>query len=113
MNSQPVYNLNSPIIDLATGKLLPPWNIFFQQLTQLDSQPIEFIDIPPLSGGFTYIASISGTMLVSGGSLINITLSRANTDVVITNSAYAIPMSKDDKLSLTFSVNPTLIFIPA
>ena len=101
----PVYNLDAPFVDLKTGKLASPWNMFFQQLVQ-NAQPIEDIDTLALSTG--YQPNAIGTVYIEGTPSI-LTLVRGDEFIAIDLTVKFVPISIGDKL---FVVGTTAKFIP-
>lgn len=97
--NQPVLNLDSPFIDLKTGKILPPWNMFFQQFVQ-SAQPAVDINPSDLIKGFT--PNAIGNILIDG-TVSSITIQRGKEDILIPNTAIFVPVSIGD----TIVINPT------
>lgn len=85
----PVPNLNSPLVD-KLGKLLSPWNSFFQQLVQ---------PAPAVAGVATspFTANANGTVIFTGGAPV-ITLARGTISIVLTGQRI-IPISIGDTVS--------------
>lgn len=103
--NQPVLNLDAPFVDLKTGKLLSPWNMFFQQFNQ-EAQPIVVIDIIELNTGF--IPNALGVVYLEGPP-VNIILTRGDVILNLDVSLNFIPMSIGDKIQV---VGTTARFIP-
>ena len=65
------------------------------------------------SSPYTYIAPISGTLIVSGGGLSNVQFSRDGITFFPTGSFRGMfPLSAGDNLRVTYIAPPTLVFIP-
>jgi len=83
-----------------------PWMIWFQQLA---SQPAAPFSVAPTGSPFNYTASGKGSLAVSGGTVSAITLTRGGETVPMGN---LIPMVNNDVATITYSVAPTLSFVP-
>lgn len=112
MNTLPVPNLLSPLVN-AAGKLIPPWNSWFQQFSQA-APAVAAITV----GGspFSYTANSNGNLIVSGGTVSLITLTRGTDTIIIATSTATpriVPISIGDTITVTYSVLPTLQFLGA
>ncbi len=63
--ANPVLNLNSPLVN-KLGKIIPPWNSFFQQFTQVAPAVVD-VTISP------YIPNVKGNAIVIGATTISLT----------------------------------------
>lgn len=113
--TQPVLNLNSPLAEVkqdSRGKLvaylISPWNSFFQQLVQA---PPAVADVNLVSDQ-TFTPNTNGTLIVTGGTISNISLTRGTVTINLTGERI-IPLSINDTVSITYSVAPTLQFLGA
>ncbi len=61
---------------------------------------------------FSFTANTSGNLLVVGGTVSAITLQRAQTILPTGLTSGFIPMANGDIVTITYSVAPTLNFIP-
>lgn len=84
----PVPNMQAPLVD-KNGKLLPPWNSFFQQLVQQAPAVA-----PATQNPFT--ANANGTLILKGAA--SITLTRGSTNIDLTGQVI-IPISIGDTVS--------------
>jgi hypothetical protein len=89
--TNPVINLSSPLVDPKTGKVVPPWNSFFQQFTQ-DAPAVSSITQNP------FTANAIGKVIILGATTI--TLTRGNTSTII-SGVKIIPISIGDTVSWT------------
>lgn len=87
--TQPVLNTQSPMVD-KNGKLIPPWNSFFQQFTQQAPAVVE-AESP-------YTPNTKGTLILTGATTI--TLTRGAVSVSLTGER-SIPISIGDTVSWT------------
>lgn len=106
-------NLNAPLVN-RNGILINPWNIFFQ-LFFGTPQPVivPTITVSP----YSFTASQAGTMYVNGGTVSNISLIRGGVTIFIASSTNAVvarsfPMSTGDIVTVTYTVAPTMQFVP-
>lgn len=104
-------NWSTPLVDLQTGYASPSWFEFFARLT---TQPPPIVGVVPTGSPFTYTASTNGQLAVSGGTVSSITLSRAKmTNIPTGVTSGIIPLSQGDSVTITYSVVPTINFIPS
>ncbi len=93
MNTNPVFNQNSPLVDITTGKVVPPWNSFFQQFTQ-KAPKVVTVDV----AATPYTPNTKGHVVIKGATTI--TLTRGLVNIVLTGQII-IPISIGDTLSWT------------
>jgi len=86
----PVFNLSAPMVD-KNGKLLSPWNSFFQQLTQ-PAPAVAAVSASP------FTANANGTVILTGATTI--ALIRGQTIINLTGQRI-IPISIGDTVSWT------------
>lgn len=94
--------------DLARALLLAQDGLLPDATAQ--SQPVSSITV----GGspFTYTAPFAGTIAVTGGTVSAIAILRQGTSVATGITAGFVPVSRYDQVQVTYSVLPTLTFIP-
>lgn len=103
-----VYNLLSPWVDLKTGRLASPWNMFIQTLIQA---PPSVQDIT-ISSGEIFTPNVDGNLIVTSGTISNISLMRGSVTINLTGQRI-IPLAVNDSVAITYSVAPTLQFLGA
>lgn len=86
----PVPNMQSPLVDKG-GRVVPPWNSWFQQFTQ--KAPA----IAPITAN-PFTANANGTLIIKGATTI--TLTRGLISIVLTGQII-IPISIGDTVSWT------------
>lgn len=101
-----VYNLVQPLVD-KNGRVQTPWNFFFQQFTQA---PPPFAPFTPVGSPFEITPNAFGHFKISGGTVSAKELLRGDDVLVFTGEL--IPISLKDTLRVTYSVAPTITFIP-
>lgn len=87
----PVPNMLAPLVD-KLGKLLPPWNSFFQQLVQ----PAPAVATVTEPSPFT--ANSNGKVIITGAVTINLT---RGIDTVNLNGQRIIPVRISDTIDWT------------
>lgn len=114
----PLPQLNSPLARVEiningkklTGEafIVTPWNSYLQQFTQNPPAVMNIdVDVSP----FSITPNAHGTLIITGGTISNITLSRGTTDINLTGQKI-IPIRISDTVSITYSVLPTVQFLP-
>jgi len=93
----------------ATGRLLPPWNSYLQQFTQA---PAPVINITVGASPFAYTTRIPGQLVISGGTLTGITLTRGTVVLTLATTNRLILMGINDIVTVSYSVLPTIQFLP-
>lgn len=116
--TQPVPNLSSPMVNVIVnvngrklegkGFLISPWNSFFQQFAQ---QAPDVIETELTGSPFSITFNANGTYIVTGGIISAITLTRGSVAIDLTGQVI-IPIRIGDMLTVTYSVVPTLQFLP-
>lgn len=96
--TQPVANLQAPLVD-KSGKIIPPWNSFFQQFTQSAPAVVNVTQKP-------YTANTKGVLILTGATAI--TLTRGNVNINLTGQRI-IPISIGD--TVTWSGAATAQFL--
>lgn len=87
----PVPNINAPLVD-KLGKLLPPWNSFFQQFVQKAPAVANVTSPSP------FTANANGTVILIGATTISLT--RGSIIIDLTGEKI-IPVSVGDTVSWT------------
>lgn len=105
--TQPVLNMTAPLVN-ERGQIIPPWNSFFQQFTQA---PTGVMSLIVTASPFSYQAREPGYINVSGGTVSVLTLVRGLVVINVLN-VKLIPVSIKDTVIVTYSVIPTIKFIP-
>ncbi len=114
--TQPLPSMKSPIGRvMVNGKefgmcfLLPPWNSYFQQISQAGS---EVLVANVGSSPFEITANANGTMIILSGTVTGITLTRGVNSFNLDVGNQLIPIRINDMLAVTYSVLPTITFLP-
>lgn len=113
-----VYDLTAPLVDIKTGKIIPPWNNFFQLFTQAPQAAIHVggagsLILPGIVSPFEYQVPEKGSLIISGGTVSAVTLARGDTILTIgaaTNLCF--PVSINDVVTITFSSEPEVWLLP-
>lgn len=91
MTTLPVPNLQSPLVN-KLGRIIPPWNSWFQAFTQQAPAVVDYTTTNPLT-----VNSI-GTVIITGAA--SITLTRGTASFNLTGEKI-IPVSIGDTVSWT------------
>jgi len=68
----------------------------------------------PGASPYTYIAGVKGNLLVSGGTVSAIAFSRDGSTFYSTGqTAGMFPLNARDSLRVTYTVTPTMVFVPS
>jgi len=106
----PVFNIptfEAPMVDLETGRATRAWYLPLMSLFQ----PLPENSVTPTGSPFAFTAIQGGALLVSGGTVSQITLKRNQVYVTGLTSGF-IPVSAEDVVTITYTVAPTLLFFP-
>jgi hypothetical protein len=114
----PLPNINSPLAKvtvIVNGKPLKgeafivwPWNSFLQQFVQA---PPHVLPITLTGSPFSITPNGHGTLIIIGGTISDIILTRGTVDIDLTGQTI-IPIRINDMVTVTYSVEPTLQFLP-
>lgn len=74
------------------------------------AQPVQSVTLT--GSPFTYTAAFDGTIVLTGGTVSAIALIRQGASVATGLSAGLFPLSRLDQLQITYSVAPTMTFLP-
>jgi hypothetical protein len=108
--TRPVPNMLAPLVN-KMGKLIPPWNSWFQQFTQ---PPSAVASVAVGASTFSYTVNNVGQIIVSGGTVSAITLIRGLDSFILfndTTTPRSVLVSIGDTVQVTYSVLPTIKFL--
>lgn len=109
---QPLPSIIQEFIDNAK-RIKEPWVQYLQQFT---IEPPAFEDITVGASPFEYRAEAPGNIYISGGTVSGITLTRGSDTITIfsnTSTPRLVPVAINDIVEITYSVLPTVKFIPS
>jgi hypothetical protein len=98
-----IPNMLSALVDKA-GKILPPWNSFFQQFS---NPPAPIMSVIVGTDPFSYVVKQPGMVVLVGGTTVSLT--RGKTTISM-GTAKSFPVEIADIVVLGGS--PTLKFVP-
>lgn len=114
----PLPNINAPLARVeisVNGRkisgeafLVPPWNNYLQQFAQ-NAPAVMGIELT--GSPFSITPNALGTLIITGGTISNITLTRGNVYINLTGEKI-IPIRLTDTVTITYSVLPTVQFLP-
>lgn len=102
-----IPNMLSALVDKA-GKILPPWNSFFQQFS---NPPAPIMSPTVTASPFSYLVKQPGMVVLSGGTVSLVQLIRGKITISM-GTTTAFPVEIQDTVKITYSVLPTLKFVP-
>lgn len=106
----PLPNRNYPFVS-KLGAIASAWASYLQQFTQ---QPPNFINITVGISPFSYEAAEPGNLSITGGTIINIRLTRGTVNIDYgSGTNKIIPLAIRDIVTVTYSVLPAINFIPS
>lgn len=108
----PTFGLPDPSIAFVDDEktITPEWYQLLVRLAQLSAERA-IAAVSPGASPFTYTATTIGDLLVRSGTVSAVTLVRGNVSVVCPTSGF-IPMAANDSVIITYSVLPTVTFVP-
>lgn len=104
----PLPSLIAPFVK-GKGLIASPWNFYLQQFTQA---PPNILPVTPNISPSSYQAVEPGVIAVTGGTVSAIALKRGVITIDVTGQKL-IPVSINDIVEVTYSVLPTIQFIPS
>lgn len=107
-NSIPVYP-----VALSEGKnTSAPWYFFWQGLFR-GLAPAAEVPVTPGASPYTYTAPVKGFLILSGGTVSAVAFSRDGTTFYSYGvTAGPFPLNAADRIRITYTVAPTLTFVP-
>lgn len=113
MSDNPSFGIpdrQQPFVVPRTGMLTEGWARFLVRIQQLTPErPV--MPVSPGPSPYSFTATTIGDLLVRGGNVSGITLTRGSDSVVCPTSGF-IPMAALDIVTVTYSVAPTITFVP-
>lgn len=106
----PLPNTLAPFVN-KLGQIIRPWNSYLQQFTQ---QPPSVTSVTVSASPFSYTAREPGNLAITGGTISQISLIRGNVTISFgAGSNKIIPVGINDVVTITYSVLPTVSFLPS
>lgn len=108
----PFYSTIQEFVD-SNRRVVQPWISYLQQFT---INPPPFAPITVGISPFGYEAKEPGNVFISGGTVSGITLTRGSDTITVapsTANPRLIPVAVNDIITVTWSVLPTMKFIPS
>jgi hypothetical protein len=100
---------NNPAFLDTNGRVSLPWFYWFQSLVG-PGQPITPITVTASPSSFT--ANENGSFVISGGTVSNIQITRGVTTIAVGFTSGIVPVKQNDIVIVTWTVIPTVNFIP-
>jgi hypothetical protein len=92
------------------GKFSAAWQRGLTRLAQLTAAR-KIAAVSPGASPFTYTATTIGNLLITGGNVSAVLLTRGLQSAACPVSGF-IPMAAKDSVTITYTVAPTLTFVP-
>lgn len=109
----PLPSSAQPIGKTPDGKpvgITPVWQRFFNSFVSAAAPSV----VPSLTASpYSFLAGGRGNLLVTGGTVTQITLQRGTTILATGLTSGFIPVANGDIVEVTYSVAPTVTFVPA
>lgn len=90
---------------------MPEWQRFFTRIAQKSAER-KIAAVSPGASPYTYTATTIGNLLITGGTVSAVSLVRGAMSASCPTSGF-IPMAGKDSVVITYTVAPTLNFIPS
>lgn len=101
----------NPQVPLITGPSLTITPQWYQYLVSQTSAPPASTNVPPDASPFSYTASMRGSLLVAGGTVSAIAITRGRDVIGTSMTSGVVPLSQGDIATITYTVAPTLTFL--
>ena len=112
----PVEMVSQPIAVVFDYPDLTPPSLSDASQSEMVFQPpafgSAFQSVTPGASPYTYRTQTEGTLSIVGGTISALSLTRAGVSVSLAVSTPMIPLSPGDAVTITYTVAPTLKFIP-
>lgn len=102
------FNIPGPQVPALQGMRHVFSDIWYLFLSSIVNPPSAYLAVTPGASPFKYTAPEDGNLIVSGGNVSAITLTRSGTVIPTGATAGPIPMAKNDLATITYTVAPTL-----
>lgn len=103
-----LFNQSVPFTD-KNGKLTQVGSSFLNELVK---PPGPASSVTVTGSPFTYDASTRGTLVVTGGTVSAIQLNRQGETYSFGVTSGLVPVGAEDAITITYTVAPTVTFIP-
>ena len=99
---------NVPMVDMA-GHIAPSWHQFLQKIAP-NPQAVQAQTVK--GSTYTFTAPANGSVIISGGTVSKITLTRGRVAVDVGQTSGHLPASLGDVFSISYSSAPLVHFLP-
>lgn len=116
VNLQPFPNTGAPAEEGGSVSLAQIWYYLLRTMWQRlggSGATLPAVTAPPDGPPFLYESDISGTLVVSGGTVTEISIVRGTSNVITGVVAGPIPVLRGDTVAIVYSVEPTVTFLPS
>ena len=105
----PFPSNQAPFVDTEL-RITLPWQLAIESLA---AKPVASVAVIPDGSPFSYQAVSAGVMIVTGGTVSDISILRGTTLIETGLTVGPFTLGEDDTLIVTYSVLPTMTFLPA
>lgn len=115
VQKQPFPVNSSPAAD-ENGNLAQIWYYLLQLLWRRSGgsgSQLTPVAVTPTGSPYLYDSDISGTLIVQGGTVSEISIVRSVQNIVTGQTQGAIPMMRGDTVAVTYTGAPTMTFLPS
>lgn len=113
---QPFPSTNSPAGEGSSEPMANIWFYLFRTMWNRLGGSGSTLVTSTITVGvstFVYSTDISGTVVVRGGTVSEISIVRGTDNIVTGVTAGPIPLLRGDSIAVTYSVAPTMTFLPS
>lgn len=113
---QPFPNNQSPATDASPTPLAQAWFYLLRTLWQRlggSGATLMAQNVTVGSSPYQFESDISGTLVVHGGTVSELSIVRGSSNVVTGQTQGTIPMLRGDTVNISYSVKPTVTFLPS
>ncbi len=104
-----IPSTNAPIVNPSTGQITTEWLKFFIGLSA-SSKAIK--SASPTGSPWSFTATASGFLHVRGGTVSSVSLTRGRITIATGMTSGFFPLTQGDALTVSYTVAPTVNFLP-
>jgi hypothetical protein len=115
--AEPIPNWSQPALEETTkyhfNREIWRWLTSVAEAAFGSVEPAAAEDVDVGTSPFEYTALSTGNLLIEGGTVTGITITRMGSTYVVPATAAFVPVCPDDVVEVTYAVLPTLTFLPS
>ncbi len=116
VQQQPFPNTGAPAEEGKDTALAQIWYYLLRTLWQRlggSGATLPAVAVTPDGSPFLYSSDISGSLVITNGTVSEISIVRGSTNAVTGQTFGAIPMLRGDTVAVTYTIAPTIYFLPS